>query len=50
MNDKKCGQGVYKWQSGNIYKGSYFDDLRHAYGEMYWTDKSYYKGMWDEGI
>ena len=33
-----------------MYKGNYFDDLRHGYGEMYWLDGSYYKGMWERGI
>lgn len=47
-----------------MYKGNYFDDLRHGYGEMYWVDGSYYKGniifkflfllpllgLWEKGI
>ena len=24
--------------------------MRHGYGEMYWTDGSYYKGHWEKGI
>jgi len=35
-NDKKCGYGIFTWESGNTYKGEYFEDLRSGYGEMYW--------------
>jgi hypothetical protein len=35
MNDKKCGKGVFRWASGAVYEGQYFDDYRHGYGEMY---------------
>jgi hypothetical protein len=31
-NDKKSGYGIFTWASGNIYKGNYFDDVRHGYG------------------
>jgi hypothetical protein len=34
VNDKKCGYGIFTWASNNIYKGNYFVDLRHGYGEM----------------
>ena len=42
----KHGYGVFKWASGNVYKGNYKEDQRHGYGEMYWTDGSVYKGEW----
>jgi hypothetical protein len=35
---------VFNWATGNSYKGYYFEDLRHGYGDMFWVDKSYYKG------
>jgi len=38
---------VFTWTSGNVYKGNYFEDLRHGYGEMVWIDNSYYKGTWE---
>lgn len=46
----KHGYGVFKWASGNVYKGNYKEDQRHGYGEMYWTDGSVYKGEWIRGI
>ena len=42
--DKKHGQGVFTWESGNMYKGGYLEDEREGYGEMYWTDGTVYKG------
>lgn len=44
MNDKKCGYGVYRWQNGNEYRGTFKDDYKHGYGEMYWADGRVYKG------
>ena len=34
VNDKKCGKGVFRWTSGALYEGEFFDDFRHGYGEM----------------
>ncbi len=42
--DKKCGQGIFKWASGNIYRGDYKDDERDGHGEMRWVDTSSYVG------
>jgi hypothetical protein len=47
--DKKHGNGVFKWESGNLYKGNYVEDERDGYGEMFWTDGSIYKGQWNRG-
>ena len=33
-----------------MFKGSYLDDLRQGYGEMYWSDGLVYKGNWDKGM
>jgi hypothetical protein len=33
--DKRCGYGVYYWSSGNYYKGAFFDDVKHGYGELF---------------
>ena len=49
-NDKKNGEGVFTWESGNVYNGTYVDDQRYGYGEMYWMDGSVYKGDWVNGI
>ncbi len=48
--DKKCGEGLFKWPSGNIYKGQYNNDEREGHGEMKWTDGSCYVGEWARGI
>lgn len=37
------------WESGNVYRGMYRNDLRHGYGEMFWIDGSVYKGNWVNG-
>lgn len=41
---------MFTWQAGNVYKGNYFDDVRHGFGEMCWNDGSWYKGQWEKGI
>jgi len=40
----KHGHGLFKWESGNVYQGNFYEDEREGYGEMYWTDGSVYKG------
>ena len=50
MQDKKHGYGVFKWASGNEYRGYYKDDERDGQGEMKWTDGSSYTGEWVKGI
>ena len=45
----KHGEGVFTWDSGNVYKGSYQYDKKNGYGEMQWTDGSCYKGQWKDG-
>jgi hypothetical protein len=49
FNDKKHGDGLYKWRSGSHYKGSFYNDQRDGYGEMFWIDGSSYKGQWEKG-
>lgn len=29
-----------------MYKGSYYQDQRHGYGELFWVDGTVYKGEW----
>lgn len=41
---------MFTWQSGNVYKGEYFEDERHGQGRMEWTDGSVYEGEWQNGI
>jgi hypothetical protein len=50
VNDKKEGYGIFKWASGNVYRGVYKNDERDGIGEMRWTDGSVYLGQWNRGI
>ena len=29
-NDKKSGSGEYRWSNGDVFKGSFENDLRHG--------------------
>lgn len=48
-NNKKHGEGVYKWADGSVYSGSWKRDLHDGYGKMVWPDGSKYKGDWRKG-
>ena len=50
LDDKKHGQGEFKWASGGNYRGGYQHDIKTGYGEMYWADGSIYRGTWERGI
>jgi hypothetical protein len=38
------------WSTGSRYKGSYQNDYKQGYGEMYWADGSIYRGFWENGV
>ena len=40
----KNGYGIFKWKTGNLYKGEYRNDVREGFGEMNWIDGSKYIG------
>ncbi|GAB5355148.1 hypothetical protein AAMO2058_000181400 [Amorphochlora amoebiformis] len=41
------GKGTIKYNSGNVYKGSWISDKKNGYGEMTWaTVDQWYKGEW----
>ena len=40
------GNGVFTWENGNIYKGSYSNGQKNGYGTFYWDENQYYKGYW----
>lgn len=46
----KHGYGVYKWKSGNVYKGQFVNDQREGHGIMIWSDGTKYEGNWKNGI
>jgi len=50
VNDQKEGYGIFRWSSGNVYRGYYKSDEREGNGEMRWTDGSVYTGEWHKGI
>ena len=41
---------MFKWHTGNIYKGEYRQDEKEGFGEMVWIDNSKYVGQWEKGI
>ena len=49
-NDKKHGQGAFRWSTGSRYVGHYKEDQKRGYGEMYWSDGTIYRGYWDLGL
>lgn len=45
------GKGVFKWPNGNVYTGTYCNDIKEGYGEFKWGDQgSKYKGNWLNGL
>src|SRR6056297_1019617 len=46
---KRDGQGVYKWESGDVCKGNYEDGEREGQGEYIWKSTARYTGMWKDG-
>jgi len=48
LNDKRNGQGTFKWASGNTYKGNYKDDMRDGKGLFIWVNEEKYDGDWKE--
>lgn len=43
------GKGVYTWDDGRKYEGSYYKDKKHGFGIYKWADGRIYEGMWLEG-
>ena len=43
------GYGIFTWNSGRIYEGEYFNDLKHGKGKFTWPDGRIYDGEWSEG-
>lgn len=52
INDegKRHGKGVYRWLSGETYRGEWKNDSHHGFGEWKYADgKSGYRGEWYNG-
>ena len=43
------GQGVFTWEDGRKYEGSYIDDKKEGNGRFTWPDGRVYEGMWKDG-
>jgi hypothetical protein len=43
------GYGVYFWQDGRRYEGSYLKDKKDGFGTYTWADGRQYVGMWKNG-
>lgn len=44
------GQGVYTWQDGRKYEGSYNHNKKHGKGTYTYSDRSKYTGEWQDGV
>jgi len=49
-NDKRSGQGIYRYGNGDVYTGEWLGDVRHGRGTYsYDGDRIKYVGMWRHG-
>ena len=44
------GQGVYVWQDGRKYEGSYLLNKKNGHGVYTYSDGSRYRGEWKNGV
>ena len=45
-NNKRHGQGIYKWANGDVYKGSYQNGKMHGEGICTLPNGAIYEGQW----
>eukprot|EP00357_Protocruzia_adherens_P014798 CAMPEP_0114972120 /NCGR_PEP_ID=MMETSP0216-20121206/221_1 /TAXON_ID=223996 /ORGANISM="Protocruzia adherens, Strain Boccale" /LENGTH=75 /DNA_ID=CAMNT_0002332463 /DNA_START=979 /DNA_END=1203 /DNA_ORIENTATION=- len=45
-NNQKNGEGVFRYASGDQYRGTFRNDLRHGSGDF--TSGGYYEGEWKD--
>lgn len=43
------GYGVFVWEDGRKYEGSYVDDKKEGRGKFTWPDGRIYDGEWKDG-
>ncbi len=48
-NRKINGKGVYTWENGDSYEGTFSEDKRSGYGEYSWKNGSKICGNWSRG-
>jgi hypothetical protein len=49
-NGKKHGVGIYRFNNGDIYEGSFFEDQFGGQGRMQYHDGRTYTGTWKNGL
>ena len=47
-DDKKNGQGIYRFSDGRVYEGEWKDDNRNGLGTMTWPNGVVYEGEWKD--
>ena len=45
-DDKKDGQGVFRWENGMSYEGEWKADRRNGHGKFTWPNKQFFEGEW----
>ena len=50
MDGKKNGQGVFYYEDGNRYEGTYVDDKRNGQGVFYYADGNCQKMYFINGV
>lgn len=45
-DEKKHGQGTYKWSNGMTYEGAWENNQRNGYGKFTWPNKQMFEGEW----
>ena len=46
VNDKKHGQGVFRWPDGKVYEGAFENDKKHGRGKLTRPDGRNQDGLW----
>ena len=49
MNDRRSGEGVYKYSNGCVYSGGFANNLRHGYGQLIQPNGEIIYGWWEWG-
>ena len=50
VNNKKDGEGIYKYVSGKVYDGEWEDNKKHGEGVLTSVDGGKYAGKWKKGV
>ena len=43
------GKGIFTWEDGRKYTGSYYDNKKHGFGDFLMLNKDRYIGNWENG-